>query len=267
VVLDSSLGAAPGTSLARLHGYTESQAASRGRHCCSTWVVIQARHHVHVRALILAYREKLWVLREFEGSRYLRWPVASVGRLGVVWALPFAGGVASACIAPGGRRLCPCSAQRDDYARARRSRSRLVERRPWWRLIANRADAHAQQGSPNDYARALIPLADYDGLALALRRAGLNYRASTAIPPPDAPTLNTRLEIYRPGICVRPGQEAVPQATCDVCGRSGVRGRVNGQGFGGVPSFPSVAPAGVAQTTCATVSHPRKIDDLYPQRQ
>jgi hypothetical protein len=207
---------------------------------------------VHVRALIRAYREKLWVLREFEGGRYLRWPAAAVGMFGVVWALPFAGGIASAYIARAGGGLALVALSVSITLALGGVRAAWSKRRPWWGLIADRADAYGQQGSPNDYARAMIPRADYDKLAHALRRAGLNYRATTAVPPPDAPTLNTRLEIYRPGICGRPGQEAVPEAASDVFRRIRVRGRINGQGFGGVPSFLASSPLEKRRPICAT---------------
>ena len=48
-----------------------------------------------VRSRVREYQNMFWLLREHEGNRAARWPLAAVGSVIAVWAVPFAGGIAS----------------------------------------------------------------------------------------------------------------------------------------------------------------------------
>lgn len=114
-------------------------------------------------------------------------------------------------------------------------------RRPWWRLLAGRVAAYSEGGDPRDYAWALIAVEQFGPAMHALRGAGLNAMARSAIAPPDAPHFDTTLHVYRPTICARPGQESVSNATRRVLRQAGIEARVDGLLADGEP-IPGIAP-------------------------
>jgi hypothetical protein len=55
-----------------------------------------------MRYALREYHEMLWVLNEHEGWRSGRWPVAALGLVAGVWAVPLTGAIASADVARAG---------------------------------------------------------------------------------------------------------------------------------------------------------------------
>jgi hypothetical protein len=194
-----------------------------------------------MRGKLREYRGLLWELHEHEGWRAYRWAPAALGLLVGVWVPPLAGGVAAAYIVAGGSLVAITGAVVVTLALGAIGNS-CFSRRPWHRLLAGRVDAYSEQADPTDYSRALVAMVDFHAALHALKRSGLNGNGRRAIAPSDAPGLNLLLYVFRPGICVRPGQERVSEQTWRVLREAGVEARVDGRLANGdpVPIFPTL---------------------------
>lgn len=168
----------------------------------------------------------LWVLREHEGKCAARWPLAAIGLLIAVWALPFAGGIASFYLVKSGDSFPVVALSVALTLGLGGIGASWSSRRPWFALLADRASGYEEQTGPYAYARGCIALADRERALHALRRAGLQARTARSAGPADAPGLDCRMEIYRPRNCTKPGLEAVDNHALRVLAGLDVEGRV-----------------------------------------
>ncbi len=182
-----------------------------------------------------------WEISESEGWRAWRWPIAAVVLFVGVWGIALAGAVGAVYLGRRGDGFGWVLLSSGIGLVLGAAASALSQRRLWFRLFATRVNAYSEQADPTDYARALIGHDCRWPAIRALRRAGLNCRSATANGPVDAPHLDTRLEIFRPIICVRDGQERVTNAARHVLFEAGIDGRVDGFSTSGEP-VPLIAP-------------------------
>lgn len=182
-----------------------------------------------MRNTLREYRQMLLVLREHEGWRAVRWPVAALALVAAVWALPFAGGIASYYVAKAGNSLLIVALSVAVTLGLGGIGTAWSRRRPWWTLLANRVDGYEEQTDPYALARGIIRRMDQDRAQHALHRAGLNARVARVPGPPDAPELDCRMEIYRPRNRTKPGLEPVNDQALRVLAELGIEGRVSGR--------------------------------------
>jgi hypothetical protein len=183
-----------------------------------------------MRSTLREYRRALVILREHEGWRAVRWPAAALGLRAAVWGLALAGGIASYyLLAKAGNSLLIVALSAAVTLALGGSAAAWSQRRPWWTLLANRADGYEEQTDPYAYALGIVQLPDRDLALHALRRAGLQARCASVPGPADAPQLNCRMEIYRPRNCTKPGLEPVNDQALRVLAELGVEGRVSGR--------------------------------------
>jgi hypothetical protein len=182
-----------------------------------------------MRIKLREYRQVLWVLREHEGWRAVRWPAAAVGLAAAVWALPFAGGIGSYYVAQAGDSFLIVALSVAVTLALGGVGGAWFRRRPWWTLLANRAVGYEDQTDPYAHASGLIRLTDRDRAMHALRRARLNARSASVPGPADAPELNCRMSLYRPRNCIKPRLEPVNDRALRVLGEFGVDGRMSGR--------------------------------------
>jgi hypothetical protein len=168
----------------------------------------------------------LWVLREHEGKRAARWPVAAAGLVIAVWALPFAGGIASFYLVKSADSFPVVALSVAVTLGLGGIAASLSGRRPWHALLADRVFGYEEQTDPYAYARGCIALADRERALHALRRAGLQARTARSPGPADAPGLDCRMEIYRPRNRTKSGLEDVNDQALRVLAGLGVEGRV-----------------------------------------
>lgn len=128
----------------------------------------------------------LWVLRGHERKRAARWPLEALGLVIAVWALPFAGGIASFYLVKSGGSFPVVALSVAVMLGLGGVGASWSSRRPWYELLADRVFGYEQQTDPYAYARACIALANRERALHALRRAGL--QAPTA-GPRDRPML------------------------------------------------------------------------------
>lgn len=179
-----------------------------------------------IRSRVREYQHMIWVLREHEGKRAARWPLAAVGLVIVVWALPFAGGIASFYLVMSGDSFPVVALSVAVTLGLGGLGASWSSRRPWYALLADRVFGYEEQTDPYAYARGCIAVADRERALHALRRAGLQARTARSPGPADAPGLDCRMEIYRPRNCTKPGLEAVNAQALRVLAGLGVEGRV-----------------------------------------
>jgi hypothetical protein len=179
-----------------------------------------------VRRKVREYRNMLWVLREHEGTRFVRWPLAAVGLAVAVWAFPFAGGIASFYLVKSGDSFPVVALSVALTLGLGGIGASWSSRRPWHGLLADRVVGYEDQADPYAYARGCIALADRERALHALRRAGLQARTARSPGPADAPGLDCRMEIYRPRNCAKPALEAVNDQALRVLRGVDVEGRV-----------------------------------------
>jgi hypothetical protein len=182
-----------------------------------------------MRNTLREYRQMLWVLREHEGWRAIRWPAAALGFVAAVWALALAGGIGSYYVAQAGNSFLIVTLSVAVTLALGGVGAAWSRRRPWWTLLANRTVGYEEQMDPYAYASALIRLMDCERAMHVLRRGGLNARIARVPGPADAPELDCRMEIYRPRNCTNPGLEPVPEQALRVLADLGVPGRVSGR--------------------------------------
>jgi hypothetical protein len=175
------------------------------------------------------YQQLLWVLREHEGWRAVRWPATALGLVTAVWALPFAGGIGSYYVAKAGNSFPMVALSVAVTLALGGIGTAWSRRRPWRTMLVNRCAGYQDQTDPYAVALGLIRLADYDGVLHALRRAGLNARAARVQGPTDAPELDCRIEIYRPRNCTKAGLEPVNEQALRLLAELGVEGRIGGR--------------------------------------
>jgi hypothetical protein len=117
-----------------------------------------------VRSRVREYQNMLWVLREHEGKRAARWPLAAVGLVIAVWALPFAGGIASFYLVKSGDSFPVVALSVALTLALGGIGASWSSRRPWYALLADRVSGYEEQTDPYAYARGCIALADRDRL-------------------------------------------------------------------------------------------------------
>ena len=186
------------------------------------------------------YRFMLWLLREHEGWRAWRWPAASVCLFSLIWAVPLAGATGSVYLGQAGHGfgwivLSAAVALGLGNVGGLRSKAR-----PWRRFFDDRLAAYEQQADARDYALARVRGEDFHAAMHSLRRAGLNGTGRSTQAPPDAPYLTLSMNVYRPAICVRPGQGPVSNEARRILRVAGVEARVDGLLADGEP-IPTIA--------------------------
>jgi hypothetical protein len=179
-----------------------------------------------MRSRIREYQNMFWILREHEGRRAARWPLAATGLVIAVWAFPFAGGIASFYLVKSGDSFPVVALSVVVTLGLGAIGASWSSRRPWYALLADRVFGYEEQTDSYAYARGCIALADRERALHALRRAGLQARTARSPGPADAPELGCRMEIYRPRNCTKPGLEAVNDQALRVLDDLGVEGRV-----------------------------------------
>ena len=174
----------------------------------------------------------LWELGEFEGWRARRWPLGALGLMVAVWAPAFAAGVGSFYLGESSDSFPVVAVSVGATLTFGGLASAWSSRRPWRRLIEGRLLAYAAQldtpPTPDDYAGALIGVEDFSRAMHALRWSGLNATGRSASAYPGASSTSSMLSVFRPAICVQPGQESVSDQTRRVLQQAGIAAEVHG---------------------------------------
>jgi len=95
-----------------------------------------------VRSRVREYQNMLWVLREHEGKRAGRWPLAALGLVIGVWALPFAGGIASFYLVKSGDSFPAVALSVALTLALGGIGASCSSRRPWYALLADRVSGY-----------------------------------------------------------------------------------------------------------------------------
>jgi hypothetical protein len=174
------------------------------------------------------YRKMLRELQAHEGWRAWRWPAAVVGVFASIWTIPPAGAIAGAYLARGGDSFGWIALSAVVSLVFVGLGGYWSKGQPWRKLIERRVAAYWEESDALDYAAALVGVEDFSRAMHAVRRAGLNARGRSAAPVPGAAHTGSLLSVFRPAICVRPGQESVSDATRRALQEAGIEAGVVG---------------------------------------